>query len=947
MWSKTIRVVVFILGVSLPLFGQYYYEKNKIQREVTPTYTYETEHFSIYIEEGGEPLARFAGGILEESYKQRTADFGVTVGVKIPVIIYKSQPDFAATNIILEPIEESVGGFSELFKNRVVVPFTGSYSDLKHVLEHELVHIFEFELYYSLTLSNLFSLIPGFTPPLWIMEGAAEFCSSHGSGEEDAFMQDLLLNNNIIPLEELGYWSGYLVYRQGESVFLFIEDRYGRKKVFELLNELQIRRDMNAAFDKVFGMNVKDFGKEWLNWLRMRYWPGVARLDNRSTQARLLTDHEKDFSYYNGSVALSPTGAKIAYATSKDDYIAINVISGFDGKPLKRLLRAGQSATFERLPLLRNTMCWSGDESALAVIGFSKERPVLLWVDYASAKVTRRYQLKVDDAYSPVVSSDGSQAVFVGVNEGASDLYSLDLKTGKINRLTFDLYEEKDPSFSGDTIYFASDRPDQDSTWNVGSYAVWSLLPSGRVKRVTERYGFLSSPHVVNDNLYFVGAGYQLYRMTPSDSVPQRMTDWFDKIEEFSPASSGKTSFLLYNNSGWDVCMLNGTLGSLEPVPENKDTVLAVETAPYSYKYVELTPEELKPYKPTFSADYIYGTGAYSSLYGAQGSFSLGVSDMLGDHRIYVDAELYGDILYSDIVLTYWNFKRRVDWATGAYQLADFYRYWLTDSTFDYIKEARRGASALLSFPFTKFFRFETGVDGMAVTAHEYLNCYYDSQGQLYYTSDTSYTYPLFQGSGALVFDNALWKYSTPMRGLRLRLEGYSSIPAISRLSYQSVIADMRGYVSVTKRSALALRLLGAASFGTDHEWFTLGGPYDVRGYNPYVPSIGSKIVFSNLELRVPFVDLLNLAFPIPMRLSDLRGVVFTDAGFAWDEDAPVLWDSTGQLVDLKAGFGFGLRYLFGYWMLKLDFARPYIKSDPDLYGWDVWRAHFRIGADF
>lgn len=945
MWSRRIRVMVCIVGIALPLFGQYYYEKNKIQREVTPTYTYETEHFSVYVEEGGEQLAHFSGDILEEAYKSHSADFGFGLEVKIPVIIYKSQPDFASTNIILEPIEEAVGGFSETFKNRIVVPFSGSYSELRQVLQHELAHIFQFELYYSLTLSNLFAIIPGFTPPLWIMEGSAEFSSSHGGDEEDAFMRDLLLNNNIIPLEELEYWGGYLVYRQGESVFLFIEDRYGRKKVFELLNELQIRRGMDAAFEKVFGMNVKDLGKEWMNWLRMRYWPEVARLDKRGIQARLLTDHAKDFSYYNGSVAISSTGAKIAYASSKDDYITINVISGFDGKPLKKLLRAGQSATFERLPLLRRNMAWSPDESNLAVIGFSKEKPVLLMIDYSDAKVRKRFKLKVDDAHSPVVSSDGSQVVFVGINEGESDLYSVNLTSGKVDRLTFDAYEEKDPSFSGDTVIFISDRPDRDSVWTIGSYSLFELSPSGRIKRISPRYANLSSPHVVNGDLFFVGAGFQLYRIAAGDSTSVKLTDWFDKIEEFSPAASGKAAFLLYNNSGWDVAVLNGTIGGLEPVKDTFKVEDQQDHALMAYSNEDITTEDLTPYKPRFSADYIYGTGAYSSLYGAQGSFSLGISDMLGDHRIYVDAELYGDILYSDIAVTYWNFKRRIDWAFGGYQLADFYMYWVSNTTFDYIKSARRGASALVSFPFNKFFRLETGLDGMAVTNHEYYGCYYDSLGQLYCQYDTTYTYPLFQGTGALVFDNALWKYSTPMRGLRLRLEGYTSF--LSPKIFHTTFADLRGYLAVTPKASFALRTVAGASFGDDHEWFGLGGPYDVRGYNPYLPSVGSKVLFSNLELRVPFVDLLKLSFPLPLRLSDLRGVVFTDAGFAWDEEPPVLWDSNGRLVDLKASFGAGLRYLLGYWMLKLDFARPYQKEDPALTGWDVWRVHFRIGADF
>lgn len=931
-------LLALLLSVGL-LAAQYYYGKNKVQRQVEPTYTYETEHFSIYLQEGGEPLARFAAEILEEAYGRHSSDFGFEIGVKIPVIIYKSQPDFAATNIILEPIEESIGGFSELFKNRVVIPFTGSYYELRHVLYHELTHIFEFELYYSLTLSNLFSIVPGFTPPLWIMEGAAEFCSAHGGEEEDAFMRDLLISNNIIPLKELEYWQGYLVYRQGESVFLFIEERYGREKAFELLHAIKLRSNMDAAFKKVFGMNVEDFGTEWLNWLRLRYLPDMENLENRKTQARLLTDHEKDFSYYNGSVALSSSGAKIAYATSKGDYITVNVISGFDGKHLKKLIKAGRSATFERLPLLRKTLAWSRDESHLAVMGFSRNKPVLLWVDYASGRTEKRYPLKVDDAYAPAVS--GTRIIYVGVKEGESDLYSLDLESGRVERLTYDLYEEADPSFDRDLVLYVSDKPDAGETWEVGSYAVWELLPSGRTRRITPRFTHIASPYRIKGELYFIGPRFQLYTFYAEDSTLTALTHWFETIEEFSPAPNGKTAMLVYNNSGWDVAMLNGSIESLASKPDTEKTALPYtpeETHPYEEE--EVTLEDFSHYRASFSPDYIYGSGAYSSLYGAMGNFSLGISDMLGDHRFYIDAELYGDILYSDLMISYWYLKHRIDFAVGAFQLADFYLYYPDTSIyFNYIRRARRGVSTLISAPMSKFFRLETGVDGMAITEEEYYGCWIDAQGYLYYTDSSIATYPLFQANGAVVFDNAVWKYSTPMRGLRLRLGSYSSL--LSPLHYQTAYADLRGYLGITQRASFALRTFAGASFGEDNEYFSLGGAYDVRGYSTYYPDYGSRVIFSNLELRVPFIDQLKMSFPLPLRLSNIRGVLFTDAGVIWDDEFPVLWRN-GSLLDLKASYGAGMRWLFGYWMLKLDFARPY-QTDED----KPWRIHFRLGADF
>ena len=46
-------------------------------------------------------------------------DLGIEVDFRVPVILYNSPNDFSQTNVTLELIEESVGGFTEILKNRM------------------------------------------------------------------------------------------------------------------------------------------------------------------------------------------------------------------------------------------------------------------------------------------------------------------------------------------------------------------------------------------------------------------------------------------------------------------------------------------------------------------------------------------------------------------------------------------------------------------------------------------------------------------------------------------------------------------------------------------------------------------------------------------------------------------------------------------------------------
>jgi hypothetical protein len=61
------------------------------------------------------------------------------------LIFFNDQPDFQQNNVT-DIESEGTGGVTEPFRTRVVMPFTGIYNDTHHVLGHELVHVFQFDI---------------------------------------------------------------------------------------------------------------------------------------------------------------------------------------------------------------------------------------------------------------------------------------------------------------------------------------------------------------------------------------------------------------------------------------------------------------------------------------------------------------------------------------------------------------------------------------------------------------------------------------------------------------------------------------------------------------------------------------------------------------------------------------------------------------------------------
>lgn len=932
-----LAVTALLLAAGAAPAQLYYFGKNKVQTRDYRFQELETGHFRVLFYPGGESMAEFAARSAEKFYADLVRDLGVEIEFKIPLILYLSPTQFAETNVITDIIEEGVGGFSELFKNRIVLPFNGSYDDFHHVIGHEITHIFQFEMFYRSRLAALLGAVDEFQIPLWVLEGHAEFQSGWVNVENEIFMRDLVLNNRLVPLHELHDGYGYLVYREGESFYYYVEERYGRQKAFEFLHSLRQKRNLEATFAQVFGMKVDEFSAEWEKWLRMRYWPQVTGLAAFDTLAELVTDHRKDGSTYNTAPALSPSGTKIAFVSDRLEYVDLYVISALDGRVLRRLVRGERSGGFETMHLLRPGVAWSPDERTIAVVTRSAGRDNITLVDYPGGKVRRRIGVGLDAVYTPRFSPDGGRLVFVGQRNGFSDVYVVDVAGGEPERVTFDIYEDKDPVFSpsGDSIAFVSDRPDQGGEWLPGAYSLWLRDPGGKLHRLTEACTGLGHPEFAGNTgkLLFVAgdSARNLYVHDLASGKVTNRTTFLGEVSYPTVSSDGrKLAFAYFSNVGWDIATV---LDPLERIPETTAGTQACrkpDTA--SFRRQGLDFERVKKARFGLSPDYAVGAASYSSYGGLAGLVNVAFSDMLGNHRFGLYTDIYGDIINSDLVLEYWLLPHRVDYGFTLFQYRETPYY---APGYAIVDRVNRGGQAIAGYPFDKFTRVEAGLTGYASQVSLYG---FDQQG---WYLDTLWWDRVFYASPALVFDNTYWTWQGPARGTRARIG--ADISFLSSRQFHDIYLDFRNYQRFGRRTVLATRIFGLGGFGRDADRYYLGGEA-VRGYNwgEFYDDAGPGIALANLELRVPFIDRIKLAAPLPLEFGGIRGVVFADAGLVL-RDSLRVWDAEKRrLDDLKLGVGAGIRVQVSYFYLKFDWAWPLSATD-DRGG----KFHFGLGTEY
>jgi Tol biopolymer transport system component len=596
--GKGVARALLALGALLalaPTAQAQYFGQNKIQYRSYDWHSITSDHFEVYTYDGLDSLAIRVLDLAEKTNQVLSQRLGHSLGRRVPIILYGSHNDFAQTNVTPELIDQSTGGFTEVLRNRVVLPFTGSYEDLRHVVVHELTHAYMFDLLYGGSAASMIAGQTFYSVPLWFAEGLAEYESLGMESNAEMFLRDGVIDGELPPL---AYAGGYIVYKQGQSAISFFVDRYGEDRLRELLRRIRQMRGFDRAFERAAGTSVAKFDEQWRSWLRKRYWPTVATKQDPESFARRLTDHRADLSYLNSAPSISPQGDRIAYFSDRRQYTDVYLMSAIDGKILHRIIRGERNVKFESIPLLRSSIAWSPEGERLALVAKSEGRDVLYIVAAKDGRVLERFKLPCDALAFPAWSPVADSIAVTGLAEGHSDLWLVNAHTKEVTRLTNDIYDEKQPVWTpdGKRLTFASDRLAPVILYPVrnqkawGRYGIFSLdLASREVTKLVDTAGDDGSPawSPAGDRLAFVSdrtGTPNLYLYTPADGLVTQLTDVVGGVSVVSwSRQNDRLVFSAYNHSGVDIFSVKEPL-SLDAVVARlrrhaPQTVMSLEAA--------------------------------------------------------------------------------------------------------------------------------------------------------------------------------------------------------------------------------------------------------------------------------------------------------------------------------------------------------------------------------
>lgn len=451
-----------LLGIIVSLFfinsaDAQSFGKNKVQYKNFKWQYIQSKHFDIYFSEGGYNIAEFTAVVAETSLASLSKNLDYNIVNRIPLIIFNSHNDFQQNNVVDEYLPEGVGGVTELFKNRVMVPFEGNYEQFRHVIHHELLHAFMNDMFYGGSIQNIISRNINLYFPNWFAEGMAESQSLNGLDKQtDMYIRDLIINNELPPIQ---YCDGYLAYRAGQSFFSFLMENYGEQKIGELMNNIKATNDIYGGFQETYKLNIEKLSEKWIKELNKTYWSDAVDKEDVDDFAKKLTDHVEDGGFYNVSPTISPKGDMFAFISNRDDFFDVFLARTDNGEVIEKVISGNTSSDFEELQILTPGLTWSPDSRKLAISVKAGDNDAVFVIDIKSGKEIR-LPIKLEGISNVSWSPFNNILAFTGKTAKQSDIYTYDYYKRELNNLTNDIFSDENPVWSpdGKYIYFNSDR---------------------------------------------------------------------------------------------------------------------------------------------------------------------------------------------------------------------------------------------------------------------------------------------------------------------------------------------------------------------------------------------------------------------------------------------------------------------------------------------------------
>jgi len=750
------RLIAFIavaLAIAVPAFP---FGQNKIVYDRFHWNIYHSTHFDVYFYDEEKPALQKVVDTAESAYDTLSRELNYQITKKIPLIFYHTHSAFEQTNVDLNFIPEGVGAFAEPTRNRMVIPIDTSDEKLLQLVQHELTHVFEYEILFQGKLGKTVTA----NPPTWFMEGLASFMGRDEDSKDRMVLRDAVVNDEVPPITR-AQGGGYFAYRFGHAVFKYIQEKYGwdglRDFIYEYRNTLG--SSVDKALKRAFDVTPDEFDSRFRTWLRKQYLPALVAKGEPQEYGDPFKINPELHSEEMSPVPAPSGDLLAAYTTYKEDVDV--VLFNIPERKLLRNLTSGYTSRYEYAiaqmltigPVMGRDIAFApnGDQIALFV---KKERGRnLLLINALNGHIERSVPLPQEQELSPTYSPDGKKIAFSGYVGSQDDIFIYDIASGQVTNITQDKFFDGAPVFSPDGKWLVYSSV-------VGGYAKLFKLnlekPGERYQLTTGQWNdidawfspdgkrvFFSSDKQTGRNVEKAAeilenaedkakrqgdtppadptnfAAYNVYSLNLQSGDLLQYTDvvggCFTPVVFIGQNNREKMVFASYYKRRWQLFSTptDKPLHAAEKTTLPSAPLLA-ESRQTFQPPVEVAIDEEKIDKPRgfklFVDDVEVNAGVTSDQLLVSRS-TIYMSDMLGNRRFIASLDSVSS--FSNFDFLYFDLQRRTNWGFRLFDQRSFYVTPSQSNTSLFERHQlyrETGVLGIASYPFDRYHRIDAGV---------------------------------------------------------------------------------------------------------------------------------------------------------------------------------------------------------------------------------------------
>ncbi|GBL34444.1 hypothetical protein EMGBS15_00390 [Filimonas sp.] len=456
-------IIAYLFSIAgLVVNGQASWEQfgqNRVQYRTFEWKYFDSVHFRAFYYDYGKANALYAVNIAEQELSHIVYMMGGRLNKKLNIILYNTFGDFRQTNLGRknDELNAANGGKVDVAGDYIAVYFNGDHNDLRKQLRSGIARVIKDNMLFGDNLKDVVKNAAQMNLPEWYTLGYVSFIADEWSGEKDANVRNSLSLKGKKHIIDMAVANPALF---GQSFWHFISQQYGENYISNLLYLTRYRKSVSNAIEIVFKKPSKTFYVEWEAFYQLSQpATGIDSLAGRTPYAII---RNKVNAQYSQMVA-SPSGREIAYVEKKDGQFKIYIQDVKYNKAYV-IIEGGIRAMAELADPDYPILCWSPSGNKMAAL-YQQKNVLNLRIFTTGKRIMEKRSIpsrKVDRITGMCFMSDENSLAITAIKKGQSDLYVLTIKNNKLEPITHDIFDEKEPRFveSGTSsgILFLSNR---------------------------------------------------------------------------------------------------------------------------------------------------------------------------------------------------------------------------------------------------------------------------------------------------------------------------------------------------------------------------------------------------------------------------------------------------------------------------------------------------------